>query len=167
MNGGERILLTAATTIMGGVIVFVLGQVTSRFFIEPWYEQRKVVGSIAEALLNYEHLFVASGDPLPSVADAAQRLRQLSDMLVPRTVAVPCYRVLSGLGLAPGVAAISEASRGLVGLSNTLHRSDWEQKSRLANQVRVSLRLDRLFPGPLGKAWAQEAKNVPGAAQQQ
>jgi len=43
VSEAERIVLTAATTILGGLIVFVGGQLASRFFIEPWYEQRKVM----------------------------------------------------------------------------------------------------------------------------
>jgi hypothetical protein len=38
--------VTAAFTIVGGVFVFVVGQVLSKFFIEPLYDLRKVIGEV-------------------------------------------------------------------------------------------------------------------------
>jgi len=147
MSDLERILWTAAATIFGGAFVFVFGQLTSRFLIEPWYEQRRVVGAIAEALLNYAHLFADSGDVPPTGAqEAALRLRQLSSELLARTVAIPGYRVLAVLGLARGWAEITTASRGLVGLSNRMNRSDWVKKMALASQVAVSLGIESIDP---------------------
>lgn len=157
MSEMERVMLTAAITIAGGIVVFVGGQLASRFFIEAWYDQRKVVGSIAEALLNYASFFAAS-EPLPGVQEAADRLRKLSDSLMARTVAVPGYRLLAVLRLAPAIAAIREASRGLVRLSNTLARADWQQKMLDASRVAVNLRIAAVDPGSLGKDFADRLR---------
>jgi len=147
MSDLERILWTAAATIFGGAFVFVFGQLTSRFLIEPWYEQRRVVGAVAESLLNYAHLFADSGEAPPAGAqEAALHLRQLSSELLARTVAIPGYQLLAVLGLARGWGEITAASRGLVGLSNRMNRSDWIKKMSLASQVAVSLGIESIDP---------------------
>ena len=46
MGDLEKILLTSASTILGGVIVFVIGQLVSKFLIEPIHELRKAVGEV-------------------------------------------------------------------------------------------------------------------------
>lgn len=41
-----KILLTAATTVLGGVLVFAISQVLQKLLIEPVVEQRKVIGDV-------------------------------------------------------------------------------------------------------------------------
>lgn len=155
MSEAERIVLTAATTILGGLIVFVGGQLASRFLIEPWYEQRKVIGSIAEALVNYAYLFAESGSVLPEVPDAALRVRQLSTDLLARTISVPGYHVLASLNLAPPLPAIRDASRGLWRLANTLSDPKaWKLRVLDASRVAIALGIEDIDPGMLGKEFA-------------
>ena len=117
--------------------VFVLGQVASRFFIEPCYEQRVVIGRIAEALLNYMHFFAYSGESvLPGSPEASLHLRNLSSELMARTVGVPGYSFLSRLRFIRKQEDINKASRGLVFLSNMVAKGTpvpseerlWEQR---------------------------------------
>jgi hypothetical protein len=151
MSDLERILWTSATTVLGGVLVFVVGQLVSRFAIEPWYEQRKVIGAIAEALLDYAHMFADSGDkPHPDAPAAATRLRRLSSELLSKSFAIPGYPVLSVLRLAPSWARLTTAADGLRGLSNTLHGGAWERKLILASQVATSLHIDGINPESFG-----------------
>lgn len=147
MTDLEKILWTAAATIVGGAIIFVFGQLASRFFIEPWYEQRKVVGAIAESLLNYAHMLANSMDlPPERTQDVGEKFRKLAAELMARTVAIPGYACLAALGLARSRTDISSAARGLIGISNTLNRSDWERKLSLARTVAVSLGIDGIDP---------------------
>ena len=46
MSDLDKILLTALTTVIVGVIVFTVGQVLVKFLIEPIYEQRRLVGTV-------------------------------------------------------------------------------------------------------------------------
>lgn len=50
MSDLERILLTSALTILGVVVVLVMGQLLSKFLIEPIHELRKVVGEVRFSL---------------------------------------------------------------------------------------------------------------------
>ena len=121
MSELERIILTSAITVVGATLVFVLGQITSRFFIEPCYEQRVVIGRIAEALLTHMHFFVYSGkDQLQGTRVASEQLRKLSAELMARTVSVPGYGFLSVLRLVQKQVKVNDASRGLVYISNTV-----------------------------------------------
>jgi hypothetical protein len=49
----EKILLTSASTIVGGVIVLVAGQILGKFFLEPIQEQARLIGEIANTLILY------------------------------------------------------------------------------------------------------------------
>jgi hypothetical protein len=53
MSETLKIVLTSSFTILGGIIVFVVGQVVTKFIIEPLYEQSKLIGEIANSLIYY------------------------------------------------------------------------------------------------------------------
>src|SRR5688572_8306196 len=53
MSEELKIILTSSLTILGGIIVFVAGQVVTKFIIEPLYEQSKLIGEIANSLTYY------------------------------------------------------------------------------------------------------------------
>lgn len=140
MTDLERILITAAVTVAGGVTVLMVGQVVSRFLIEPIYELRKLRGTIADALIYYAHYFSDSVErPFEEVRDASDKFRQLAAELMARTIGVPGYRLLGWLRLIPPFQDIINARRALFGLSNCLHRADWQRKHKLAAQAAFAL----------------------------
>jgi hypothetical protein len=51
MNEGMKIALTALSTILGGVIVYVAGQLFSKLVLDPLQEQRKAIADIHVALV--------------------------------------------------------------------------------------------------------------------
>jgi hypothetical protein len=52
-----KIFLTSGLTIVGGVFIFVFGQILSKFFIEPLHEQRKAIGAVGEALIFFQEVY--------------------------------------------------------------------------------------------------------------
>jgi hypothetical protein len=42
----EKIVVTAAVAIVGGLFVYVAGQLLSKFFIEPTHELKKAIGEV-------------------------------------------------------------------------------------------------------------------------
>lgn len=46
MSDIEKILITSTFTIFGGVAVYVVGQLLSKFFIEPVQDLRKAIGEV-------------------------------------------------------------------------------------------------------------------------
>jgi hypothetical protein len=56
MSEELKIALTALATTLGGTVVFVIGQIIQRLFIEPIQEQRKLIGEIIHALTFHANL---------------------------------------------------------------------------------------------------------------
>ncbi len=50
------IFITSGLTILGGIIIFVGGQILTKFIIEPFYEQSKLIGEIANSLIYYANV---------------------------------------------------------------------------------------------------------------
>jgi hypothetical protein len=74
-----KIVLTASVTILGGVFIYVLGQIATRFFIEPYHEYRKLVGEIADALVYYAN--VSSSSNVDIKEKASDKFRQQRSLL--------------------------------------------------------------------------------------
>ncbi len=56
-----EIILTSTFAVFGGVVVFVLGQVAVKFFIEPIQEVWRAIGEIADSLIFYADLHANPG----------------------------------------------------------------------------------------------------------
>ncbi|MFN6188908.1 MAG: hypothetical protein ACK460_22975, partial [Microcystis sp.] len=52
-----KIILTSSLTVIGGIIVLVVGQIITKFFIEPIHEQAKAIGEIAYSLTMYSNVY--------------------------------------------------------------------------------------------------------------
>ena len=63
MQGTANAVQTAALTIVGGVLIYVIGQLLMKFLIEPFHEFRKLLGEIA-SLLTYSYGVGAHQIPL-------------------------------------------------------------------------------------------------------
>jgi hypothetical protein len=158
MSDLDKILLTAATTVLGGVTVFVVGQIVTRFLIDPLYEQRKVVGSIADALIYHAHYFADSGRPLvQELADlnaAADQFRRLASELTAKSVAIPGYRILGWIGAVRPYDKILHARSSLWGLANGIVRAaDWRLKLRLASEAAQALKITAIDKGLFSRDW--------------
>lgn len=122
MSDPEKIVLTSSLTVVVGVLVFVLGQLVLGFLVQPIQEQRKLIGEIADGLIFYGNIY---GNPERGVSkrgeEAANRLRQLSTLLLSRTELIPLYGVFSVVRFVRPGEAIGKAARGLMGLSNNIN----------------------------------------------
>jgi len=110
-------VLRAGITVVLGFVVFVLGQVAQRFFIEPIQEQRRVIGEITLAVLYYDNVGEKAKAELRE--ETAQTLRKLSGQLLATRWTVPQYRRLEPLGLVEKKDNVIAASDRLLGCSNT------------------------------------------------
>jgi hypothetical protein len=154
----EKILLTTLATVLGGVAVFTVGQVLTRFLIEPIHEQRKLVGTIADSLLYYAHYLADSFDrPIAEVGEAPDKFRRLAAELMAKTVAIPGYRVWGWLRVIRPFNQVIAARGALFGLSNTLHRADWQRKIELARQIAATLNVTEVDSGLLARPASDDA----------
>jgi len=126
MTDLEKIGATAALTIAGGVLVYVVGQLLSKFFIEPMHELRKTIGDVRFNLAFHApviHTPIARNSERSEKAYEA--LMKSSCDLLARVNAIPFYGFLSKVsgGFLPSKKAIVEAAVQLRGLSTYVHET--------------------------------------------
>src|SRR5438874_13832645 len=89
--------LKIALTAVAGIVVFVLGQIVVKLFIDPIQEQWKLRGKIVHTLSFYAMLDREKA-PAELVKEWSFALRTLASQLQ-ATTAIPAYRLLSILRL--------------------------------------------------------------------
>lgn len=121
MSETLKIFLTALTTIIGGVLVYVSGQILSKFFIEPIHEQRRIIGEIADALIYYANIYMNPGSgSQEKMVSASEKLRQLATLLQSKTHLIPHYSFFEKVKIVHKSSDIESASGALIGLSNSI-----------------------------------------------
>jgi len=141
--------ITVFLTVLSGVLVFVLGQIFSKFFIEPIYEQKEIKGKISDALIFYANLYTNPKlgnefDRPKERGDATLLFRNLACELVSKTHMIPCYKYLSILQIVTKRKNIFDAHHDLIGLSNSMYPSDHTQtinNSRYRDNLEKTLNL--------------------------
>ena len=114
-------MLTASYTVIIGVSVYVFSRIISKFIIEPIYEQRRVIGEIADALYFYARIYANPGSlSLQQLNQISDELRKLSTLLRAKTHLIPFYGFFEKICVVPKLSNIREASSELIGLSNSL-----------------------------------------------
>ena len=144
-------LTTALLTVSVGVVVFVLGQVVSRFMIDPMAEQRRHIGEIGDALIFFADV---CANPLqdvtsrqrveeipPKYEEAGVVLRRLGSQLMAKSNAIPLYGLLAFLRFTRSWDSVLEARRGLTFLSNSVVRGDPVKNDEARVRVLSSLRI--------------------------
>lgn len=144
-----KIVLTSSLTVLGGIIVFVTGQIVVKFLIEPFHIYKKLVGEIADSLVYFANVGPAVHDlylqQLENTADlenpraemegkrlkmilerdwermdtAQIILRQQASQLMGVTNMIPLYKLWAFLRILPKQEEIIKASSNLIGFSNS------------------------------------------------
>jgi len=141
-----------AETVLTGTAVYVIGQLVSKLFVEPLNEWRVALGEVASTLLYWANVYSnpavrtgPEGDPARN--KACEEIRRLAGLIRVKSRAVPGYRVLAIVGLAPLQKDVEEAAKQLTFLSNSLYMQPNEQGNRpleniaSSNKVSVLLKL--------------------------
>ncbi|MGI8423405.1 MAG: hypothetical protein ACR2NO_04750 [Chloroflexota bacterium] len=126
MSDLEKILLNSAITIAGAVLVYVIGQMLSKLFIEPAHELRKVIGEVRFNLaFHAPTIHTPIGRSEVGSEEARKALMKSSCDLLAKVHAIPCYDALSRLssGFLPPRGAIEDAAVRLRGLSTYMHET--------------------------------------------
>lgn len=136
MDGLTKILLTSSLTVFGGVFIFVVGQLLGKFVIEPIQDLKKLLGEIRFALVFHAQAILTPVGDKPGEDEAQKTFRKLSSDLRSKIGAIPFYHYWSKIscGFLPRKGNALEASKQLMGLSNSVHQSDRSDK----NAVRVA-----------------------------
>lgn len=136
--------LKIALTAFGGVCVFVFGQILSKFFIEPIYEQKKVIGQIAHFLIFYAGQISSPGrDDIDGIrTKASDQFRQLSCELKAKTYSIPLYRLWSFIGFIIKKEKIKECHADLIFISNSLFNGKSNEIREARERIKKILKLD-------------------------
>jgi hypothetical protein len=126
MDDLTKILITSSLTVIGGVLVFVAGQLLGKFVIDPMHEFKKTIGEVRFILA-----FYAPTIHTPAARDkersdkAAEALIKSSCELLAGINAVPFYGSLSALfpRFLPSMQHVVAAAVQLRGLSTYVHET--------------------------------------------
>jgi len=141
MSEIAKILVTSSLTALAAVVVFVFSQLLGKLVIEPVQDLKKTLGEIRFALVFHAP---AASTPVGDRASedlAAEAFRKLACDLLSKLGVVPCYDTWSRFsrGFLPASKDALEASRQLIGLSNSVHGPNrWERNpARVAKILRL------------------------------
>ena len=126
MSELENIFWTAAITIFGGVLVYVSGQILSKFLIDPTHELKKAIGEVRFNLAFYAPTIHTPIARTPERSDKAyEALLKNSCELLAKVNAIPFYGLVSciSFGFLPSKKHILEAATQLRGLSTYVHET--------------------------------------------
>jgi len=124
MSDLEKILFTSASTIFGGVILFVIGQLLSKFLIEPIQELKKAIGEVRFNLAYYAPIIHTPISRSKERSDNAYVaiMRNSCDLLT-KADAIPFYEYLPRQCVLP-IKHIDRAAVDLRALTTYLYETD-------------------------------------------
>jgi hypothetical protein len=138
-----KIILASSLTIIGGVLVFVAGQLVVKFVIEPIQELKKTLAEIHYSLV-FHACPILSSFGKEDWDNTADILRKLSCDLSARIEAVPLYDRWESLShkFLPDKKKAREASRFLMALSNSMHDQDRSKNGDIVKKIFLLLNFD-------------------------
>ena len=118
-------LITAVLTIIGSVIVYVVGQFVIKLIIDPYQDYRATVGEVAHALVYYDNVSERSRRELQD--EAAKALRDKAALLRSKAYCIHYYSWIARIlpNRIPTFASVIAASNALIALSNSVHGGDF------------------------------------------
>jgi hypothetical protein len=144
-----KIVLTSALTVVGGVLVFVFGQLVQRFIIEPQNEQVKLIGEIAYTLAYYAPIYgypspgrVVMGPGGINLTEATEdKLRALASHLI-ASVTTTRWPELADRVFSPPHKDVLASARALIGLSNSVRSGNTKDNLEIRDNILKLLRID-------------------------
>ena len=139
-----KIFLTAGLTILGGVFVYVIGQIISKFMIEPIHEQKKIISEINDNLIFYANQFYLYTEVNPKAEEIRNKFRSFSAQLRAKTHLIPFYVLFQKLRMVLRKEDIYGACSSLVGLSNSVYKIEGQDISHVEsyrNEISTKLKI--------------------------
>jgi hypothetical protein len=140
---------TATLTILGGVSIYVIGQLVTKLFIEPVHELRLHIGRVAAGLVYWAHIYYSPASSHPEFRDrqldASDALRTLAGELAARGQAIVWYPPFAWTRLIPTLEGLREARQALIALSSSSSDARVTEIDELRREVETGLRLRRNF----------------------
>jgi hypothetical protein len=133
--------IISGVTILGGVLVFVAGQLINELIIKPVICLKQRIGGIASSLIYYADIYA---NPNPESRReqrmiASNELRKQASELLGISYAIG-IKTLKSFRL-PSKQNIKKASEGLIFLSNSLFRGDGVKNDDKRREIENLLRI--------------------------
>lgn len=130
-------------TIIVAVSIFVSGQVIIKFIIDPIHDFRKLLGEIKHELIFHAQAIQTPVGTREKEDEASLVLRKLSCHLLSKTFSIPFYRQLSSVvpKFLPPKENINDASKWLIGLSNSVHTKDRSDNYKKVARIEKMLKI--------------------------
>jgi len=139
----SRALLTASLTIIGGVIIIVVGQIIEKFYIAPYDRFRRTLGDVSFNMIYYANVYTSPGlGDKATLDEASNKLRSLASQLLSDSSAVNGYWFFAATRLIPARRQVGEAAGKLIALSNSVYKGDVFVIDKWRKEVSSLLRLD-------------------------
>jgi hypothetical protein len=148
MSDVAGIVATTASTILVGVVVYTIGQLLSKFFIEPTQDLRKIIGEVRFNLaFHAREIHTPIGRTQERSDKARDALMKNSCDLLAKLQAIPSYDRLASTfkQTLPPRKSIEEAAVQLRGLSTYVHETDSKANDELDAIERRVKRIEMLL----------------------
>jgi hypothetical protein len=131
----------AALTAFFAVLVYVIGQFVQNFILAPVQEQHRLIGEVAFTITYYHNVkpsLQTTEDK--ELAEAKDAIRKLASQLRATAWTIPLYWLFAPLRLIPKRKAIMQASKSMIGYSNSLRYDDI--KAQHEEEIIKALKID-------------------------
>ena len=131
-------LLPLFSTIITGVLVFVLGQIFLKIFIDPVQELMRCLGQIRYSMVFYADIF---GNPGVAHSDSDKREQTMEELrinaskLLGALYLVRIFPVWQFLRFLPSKENLETISKELIGLSNSIHNGKCEENKNRCDKI--------------------------------
>jgi hypothetical protein len=116
---------TVFSTVLSGVVIFVLGQLIVKLLLDPVQDMKKTIGQISHTLVESAHVISNPGVPTKEIMDeTSSSLRKLSSQLHAHLYIIPWYGVTAKVFQLPSKTKLLAASSALIGLSNGVYKGN-------------------------------------------
>ena len=135
------------TTVFAGTAIFVIGQLLSRFILDPIQKQKEIIGKIIFAPSFYGNKFPFEDENgkivnIDELNQSSIDIRTLASELRASTKNIPFYNFFSLIKIIPNVNNIKEASSSLIGWSNSFYTKNEIPNPRIQFRKEISKALN-------------------------
>jgi hypothetical protein len=142
MSDTSKILWTAIATLIGGIIIYVIGRAIEKFVLEPLQEYKKTLANISDTLIFHANTYSNPSVSSPEDKLAASRaIRKLSSELNSKTHQIVFYKIFERMKVIPSYNNSMDAASTLMGFSNSVHRADFNEIERRSKRLEELLKI--------------------------
>src|SRR3990170_6575719 len=138
---GDYPVLTFVLTILGGILIFLIGQIALRVCVEPLQQLRSAIADVIFVLFYYAPIYTNPAKDRPKEMNdrAEDVLREKAGILFSRAQAIACYRMFATVKLIPTYNNVEEAVRDLTLISNNIRSGDLKDNETARDRIQQLL----------------------------